>query len=330
MVLLILAGCVTPLADPTPYVVSPRVLAVRFEPAEVEPGGAVTLSALYADADGESPDAAVSWAHCGARKPLAEPGPVAPTCLEPDSDALAPIGEGLSLPTILPDDVCSTFGPNPPPPDEGGVAGRPVDPDVSGGYYQPVVGFDPEGGVTLGSLRARCGLANVTQELYVAWNLAYHDNANPAPEEVTLDGVALGDTPAVVPAGAEIQLSVRWPECPLTATCDDGVCSGDETAETCPGDCEVHVGCAGAETYARYDAETKALETVRETLSVAWYTTGGELPEPRGGRASDDTGTDVVTTWTTPDTPGEVWIGVVLRDDRGGVGWVGHTVLVEE
>lgn len=326
----LLAGCASVLEDRTPYVESARVLAVRAEPAEALPGAEVRLRALYADATGALAEGEVEWSWCVARKPLAELGPVAEECLQPGAEKLLPIGVGLDVTGALPDDGCSLFGPNPPPPDESGVAGRPVDPDVTGGYYQPVVGFGGES-VTLAAPRLRCGLANVSQEVYVAWNLAYHDNQNPDVLELRLDGQPLSadGEPPVVTAGQAVALTLAWPECPIEATCGDGVCSAGEDLEVCAEDCAEPVGCGGAETYVRHDPDTGLLETRREAISVAWFTTDGVLAEARGGREGDDPSTTADNTWTAPDASGEAWIGVVLRDERGGVGYAGYRVRVE-
>lgn len=328
MVLLTLAACVDTLADPTPYLDDARVLAVRAEPAEAEPGDPITITALYADSDGERADGDVAWGFCTARKPLAEAGPVATACLDAASEDLAPVGDGLTVDTTLPDDVCSRFGPNPPPPDEGGVSGRPVDPDASGGYYQPLLGFTDDT-IALASLRTRCGLPNVDQETFIAWNLAYHDNVNPTVDTLSVDGTPrAADEAVAVSGGAAVPLTVAWPACPTEAACGDAVCSGDETLETCADDCAEPVGCTGAETYTLHDPVTGALTTVRETISVSWFATAGTFSEPRGGRAADDAETTVDTTWTAPDG-GEAWIGVVVRDDRGGVGWAGRRLTIE-
>lgn len=325
--MILLAGCASTLDDPTPYLSEGRVLAVQFEPAEAEEGEAFTLRALYADETGQILDADADWSYCTARKPLAEAGPVASSCLDADSDDLAPIASGLEVTGAVPDDACSLFGPNPPPADEGGVAGRPVDPDVSGGFYQPIVGF-ADGVPTLASARVRCGLANVAQDDYVSWNLAYHDNVNPEVASFTVDGAAF-EAGATVAPGAEAALAVAWPECPVTSTCGDAVCSGDETSESCAEDCETPSGCSGAETYALWDAEAGELSTVRETLSVSWFATAGTFAEARGGRAADDPATEVTNSWIAPGDAGEAWLGVVLHDDRGGVGFAGSWITVE-
>lgn len=290
-----LLACAEVLSDPTPYVTDARVVAVQVEPAEAEPDEPIVVRTLYADANGALTEAEVDWAFCLARRPLAEPGPVSSECLDPSSDTLSPIGTGLEVSGVLPSDACSLFGPNPPPAEDGEPAGRPVDADVTGGFYQPVLGFDA--GTTLVSARVRCGLANVTQETYIAWNVAYRSNTNPIADTF--------EAPASVAPGEAVTLTVGWPEC--------------TTEEP----------CGGAEDYTLYDPELRELTTRREAISAAWFATAGTFADARNGRDGEDSALDVTNTWTAPETPGEVWLAVVLRDERGGVGWADVRVNVE-
>lgn len=306
--MLLLLGCASPLNDSTPYIDALRLLAVQVEPAEAEAGTEVTLHALVADPDGAVSDTDVEWSFCTARKALAETGPVASRCLEPESADLVAIASGIDVTGTLPDDACSLFGPNPPPPEEGEPAGRPADPDITGGYYQPAIGFGEDGGVTLVSARVRCGLANVNQETYVAWNLAYVSNQNPAVAGLSLDGSDVPEdgsgAPPTVAAGSKVTLAASWPTCAEAGA------------------------CAGAEVYTLYDAESKELVTRREAISASWYTTEGTFGDARNGRSGEETETSVDNAWTAPDAAGEVWIAVVLRDERGGVGFAGFRVDV--
>lgn len=299
MLAIVLVGCAPVLSDDTPYLTDPRVLAVRLEPPEVEPGDEVTVTALAADAGGPLASAALEWSFCVARRPLAELGPVAPECLEPGGDDNVGIGEGLFATGASPADACSLFGPNPPPAEEGQPAGRPADPDVTGGYYQPLVGLSDEVDPTLAAVRLRCGLANVSQELYIEWNSRYLSNTRLNVARLTVDGSEApiaDDGTVAVSAGDEVTLEVAWPE---------------------------------PETYVVYDVATEALVERREAVSVTWFTTGGTFAEARGGRAGDDPETTVENTWTAPADPGEVWLAVVLRDDRGGVDWQSYRLAVE-
>ena len=328
--IVLLLGCVDLLEDQSPYLTGPRLLALRAEPPEVAAGASQQLYALAADAEGPLSSLDVRWSLCRAPRPPAELGPVAQDCLEGAPGA--ELGAGLELEVTLPEDGCSLFGPNPPPPQEGESAGRPVDPDVTGGYYQPILGFSDQGPLLLHSSRLRCGLANVSQELYVAWNRLYHNNQNPEIAALELNGAALtpDDLSAapVVSAGAELPLRLSWPACPVEDTCGDAVCGASEDRELCPQDCTEALGCAGAEHYVVYDTEMEALLPQRESLSVAWYATGGEFLDARSGRASEDTETMVENNWTAPEQPGPVWVAAVLRDARGGLSYRGYWIQV--
>lgn len=302
-----LAACVDPLDDDTPYVDEPRVLAVRAEPPEADPGASVTFTALYADASGALADAPLDWAFCVDPKPLAELGPVSTLCLDPDSTTLAAIGSGITVTGTVPEDVCSRFGPNPPPPEEGQPAGRPADPDVTGGYYQPLLAFPAEGFPTLASERIRCGIANVAQETYIAWNQGYLSNVAPQVAELLVDGVAAardGDgEPATVAAGETVTLTASWQSCDAP--------------------------CAGAETYLLYDDAADELVERREAVSATWFATAGTFADARNGRSGDDEATSVENEWTAPDG-GQAWLAVVLRDERGGVDWAAYRVAAGE
>lgn len=340
---LLLAACAEPLDDNSALITEERLLAVVARPAEVAPGATQTLTGLWAGPEGLIGEAALGWGVCRRPKPLAELGPAAPDCLEAENSALESLPAGLITSLVVPEDACSLFGPNPPPPVEGEAPGRPADPDVTGGFYQPVAVFAPEaaeGEIAAGiaSLRLRCDLANVSQETYIAWNAGYHDNLAPeieslelevdgAPIEVARDG---GEATARVPAGATVGLRLAWPDCPLEAACGDGVCSGGETGEVCAEDCGAGgLGCAGAETYVVQVPGTDTLELARESVSVAWFTTAGAFDAPRGGRAADDAARMVDAEWTAPTTPGEALVVAVLRDSRGGVSALSLTLTAD-
>lgn len=331
-------ACAPTLTDDTPYVTSARVLAVRMDPPEATPGESVQLTALYADSTGALSMGPLTWGYCVARKPLAELGPVAQSCLAPTSTDLVPLGSGLVVAGGVPSDACSLFGPNPPPPTAGQPAGRPVDPDSTGGYYQPALGFltDDSADPTLVSVRIRCGLANVSQETYVAWNSTYRSNANPQISGLVMqrgadlvpvpeDGTA---APPVVSPGETVTFTLAWPECPTTGVCGDGVCSSDEDTSSCPGDCLVPRGCGGAETFVYYDEASATLTTQREAMSGVWFTSAGTFAEERGGRAADDPANTLSFGWTAPSTGGDVYLAVVLRDSRGGVQFASYRLAV--
>lgn len=328
LILLWLTGCLPEVESDLARVDEPRILAVRTEPAEAAPGEPVTFTALFADADGEITDAPLDWAFCAARRPLAELGPVNQLCLARTGDALLAIGEGLSVTTSLPADGCRLFGPDPPPAESGQPAGRPVDPDIGGGYYQPIRVLPPgqADALTLLQMRIRCGLAGATQQQAAEHRARYKPNVAPlvtlAVDGVTRDAVQ-------VRAGAEVELRAAWAPCPGVAACGDGACSLDEDAARCPADCGDAAGCAGAETYLYFDPTTLQLATRREAISVAWFATGGSFESARTGRAPEDQAAFSTNTWTAPDLAGAHTLWVVLRDDRGASSWQRVAVQVD-
>ncbi len=318
--MIVLTGCLPELEADLSRVDAPRVLAVSAVPAEVAPGDAVTLTALYADADGLVAAAPLTWSLCAARRPLAELGPIHRDCLQGQGDALAPIGVGLTVQATIPDDVCRRFGPEPPLATAGQPTGRPVDPDVTGGYYQPVL-LDPQGdGRALFQIRVDCGVAGATQAQ--AAELRRRHLANVAPEIVAVSrsGETVGET-LTVDAGEAVALHVQWRTCPERPVCGDGVCTLDEVPADCPGDCTGTPGCGGAESYVRFDPVALALTTAREAMRVAWYATDGHFAAASTGRASDDVMPGSENTWTAPAQRGPVALWIVIRDDRGGAAW---------
>jgi hypothetical protein len=325
---LLLCACVPDLATDLSRVDAPRVLAVSATPAEAAPGEPVTLTALYADASGTLAEAPLAWSLCTARRPLAELGPVSRACLDAGSESLLTLGTGLSVQATLPADACRLFGPEPPPASDGQPSGRPVDPDPSGGYYQPILAAAPE--PTLFQVRLGCGLAGATQQQSAEFRRRYQANAAPAIATLAADGVVLPtDAPLVASAGQAVVLRVSWATCPEEPTCGDGLCTLDEAADTCPGDCTGAPGCGGAETYLRFDPAALALARQREALRVAWYATAGTFDLTSTGRAASERDATSDNTWTAPDEPGPATIWVVLRDDRGGASWRALTIDVQ-
>jgi hypothetical protein len=292
--LLLLTGCLPEVAADLSLVDEPRILAVKAEPAEVTPGEPVTLTALYADASGQIAEAPLDWAFCTARRPLAELGPVNQLCLAPTGDLfLRDIGEGISVTASIPEDGCRLFGPDPPPAEPDQPSGRVVDPDLGGGYYQPIRILPPEGpeSLTLLQLRIRCGLAGATQQQSAEYRQRYTPNLAPtltlSSSDQPLDSIELR-------AGDELPLRATW---------------------------------ASAETYLVFDPTTLTLITRREAISVAWFATGGSFEAARTGRAPDETETFSANIWTAPDIAGLHTLWVVLRDDRGAATW--HSITVQ-
>jgi hypothetical protein len=328
--LLAAAGaCVPDLDTDESRVSSARVLAVRAEPAEARPGATVRYSALVADGQGTLRNAFLAWFYCLAQKPLAELGPIDRSCLSASSENLSEIGGGLSVRATLPRDACMLFGPNVPQPAPGEEPSRPVDPDATGGYKQPVmlgVSAGDEGEtLNLFEQRIACDLPGVSSELNREYRLRYHANENPrlraliatraSGEVVSLQNGALLE----VEANERISLSARWPTCPERDECGDAVCGPDETRDSCAEDCATPVGCDGAERYLWYDGEKRSLEVRREAMRLSWYATAGSYEEERTGVSEDSAEADSDNAWTAPDGTGGATLWVVLRDARGGV-----------
>lgn len=335
---LALSACVPELDSDEATVRTPRVLAIQSEPAEATPGAQpVRYRALVADERGVREDADVRWFYCLAQKPLAELGPVSRECLRSDSGRLAPLGSGTTLEATLPSEACSLFGPNPPPPKDDAPPGRPVDADESGGYKLPVmvgVASGEASEVVLYEQRIRCGLAGVSPALSLEYALRYHDNQNPSVRELRIvraDGaraVLASGQPLDVAAGERVALEIDWPACPASDVCGDGVCGPDESRQTCLADCGEGGGCGGQERYVDLDREALVLTTRREAMRVAWYATAGSYDQERTGVADDVTAPGSTNGWRAPASAGTATLWAVLRDSRGGVGFVTLPVRV--
>lgn len=339
VVLLATAGCSPTLVDTTPLVDAPALLAAQVTPAETRPGVALTLRALDVGPDGPQ-TRALDWAFCTERPPLAAAGSLAPACREMTDPALLPLGAGSGVTAVMPADVCSRFGPDQPTPKPGQPAARPADPDPTGGYYQPVRILPPDGTPAAKfELRALCNLAAATPDQQQELDRRYRLNVNPALAALALDDAtalppAESDPGAVTPiaAGARVTLRVTWPGCPGPGedVCGDGVCGPDETASDCPDDCATPAGCAGSESYVWFDPQARLFVTRREAINVAWFATAGAFAAARTGRSEPEAAaTDSANDWIAPAASGDVWLWLVIRDSRGGVGWSSYRLRVE-
>jgi hypothetical protein len=304
-------SCKPDLNEAVSVVSTPRILAVRTEPAEAAPKASVHVTALYVDPSGPIPSPPIAWAWCDARKPLKELGPVNASCVETGSDPFVPLGSGADVTGTLPEDSCRQFGPDTPPATDGGVGGRTVDPDTTGGYYQPLKleASTPSGDVVaITETRLSCGLSGATPEQSASFGAGYHPNMNPV-----VDTLMAGDGPPLGPddggktnlihVGDRLSLRVSWAACPQDAT----------------------VTCTGAESYFVLDLSSHQIVVQREGIRVSWFATGGEFDLDRTGRVSSDGTPSSDNGWTAPTQAGAVHLWVVLRDDRGGVGWKGYS-----
>lgn len=186
-------GCAPSLDGDPARIDAPRVLAIRAEPAEAAPGGQVRLAALIAGASGGP-----RWAWCTTGKPIAESRVAAQGCLE--GQAIAAIGEGPSVEAALPANACALFGSEPPPPMGDSPPLRPVDPDPSGGWYQPVRATLGEA-ISVGRVRLRCALPGAPADVARRFAMEYLPNAHP---QVT----RIGEAVAGASVGEAIALAI--------------------------------------------------------------------------------------------------------------------------
>ena len=333
---LAVASCQPNLDDTVSIVTSPRVLAIQSSPAEAPPMGSVTYTALVAQGGPDAGAPKLQWDYCSARNPLKNLGPVNTVCVQPGSSALTSLGTGLHASGPIPSLACGSFGPNAPPAADGGPAGQPVNPDFTGGYYQPVSAFLPQAGGpadTLYFMRLACGFAGANEASQGVLTARYHLNTNPEVASLTANGKPLvtnekGETNPVS-SRQKLALEVAWPACPLVDKCGDGVCGADESAMTCPKDCMTPKGCGGAERFVNFDLASQTVVDQREGIHVSWYATAGTFDQDRTGRAGTDDATTSDDGWTPPASAGRVQLWIVLRDDRGGIGWAEYALDVK-
>ncbi|WP_394820717.1 hypothetical protein [Pendulispora albinea] len=340
-------GCKPEFSERSSEVRSLRVLAVRTEPGEwqtvLDPdtGGAkpAAFRALVVTPEGNDTTAPLNWAFCSLPKPLTELNDVTIRCFEWEADYLVPMGTGTNVSAPVPENACRQFGPDVPE----DQAYRPADPDVTGGYYQPVrILLEPGDGSLVSAVakvRIKCGLPGATQEQIISYQRRYHPNTNPSIQGVEAL-LPRGSQPAVplesdpnapplqVAPGQKFELRVSWPGAPLTDACGDGYCGPTESKDAadpnaCAADCSPEKGSGGAERYLAFDQETRQLRELRESMRVSWYTAEGfgSFADDRTGAAENDPTTFASNRFTAPQASGDFPIWVVLRDSRGGVDW---------
>jgi hypothetical protein len=192
---MLVAACVPDLGARDSSIGETVVLAVRGEPPEVTPGSNAHFDVLVATPDGPIRAPLARWDFCASAKRLTENGSVGSGCLA--DDGVAPLASGPSaIDAKIPENACNVFGPRALGQDE-----RPRDPDITGGYYQPlrvIVG----GKVAFGFERVACGPPLAPANVIDEFSTRYHANRNP-----TLDPIA----PPTVARGARIVLRASWP-----------------------------------------------------------------------------------------------------------------------
>jgi len=334
----VVAGCKPDLDQTVSIVKGPQILAVRSDPAEATPMTPVTYTALYVDPTEAVASPPLEWAFCNARKPLAELGPVSPQCLQKSGDWFVPLGAGGQVVGALPDIACRQFGPDVPEPQPGQPQGRPVDPDTTGGYYQPVRVFAPAASgavVGIGETRLSCGLAGATSDQAAQYAGRYRNNTNPAVDSLAIlggsgatlqpDGQGVANS---ITAGQRVAFRVTWADCPAVDVCGDSYCGPDETSMTCMADCAMPKGCTGAERYVLYDLMSRSLVDEREGIHVSWFATDGTFDVDRTGRDPEHPTPSSDDGWLAPARATTVHMWIVLLDDRGGTGWASYTLSV--
>ncbi|MFO0722801.1 MAG: hypothetical protein U1E65_03380 [Myxococcota bacterium] len=306
------SSCKPALEGRASEVLGPTILAVRSEPAEARPGERVEIRGLALDADGRERSSELGFAFCQAPKSLKELGPVSGRCLDPKSDALAQIPTTSVTLGVLDPVACRRFGPETPVAKAGEPPGRPVDPDPSGGYYQPIRAAiaDTEAPIAFGFTRLACGLAGAPAAVSAAFTARYTPNNNPRPIglfEVQDDGAELAwpETATVGPGAQSLRLRVKWRDCPPA-----------RSADTPPAPCD------GREHTVRFDLDQRVLVDVEEAIRVSWYSTpGATFDADRTGREATDPSTVSENTLVLEEGTDALVLAVVLRDDRGGTGW---------
>jgi hypothetical protein len=264
------------------------------------------------------------------------------------SEFSQPIGDGAQVTAAIPDDTCRNFGPDVPV----DQSFRPADPDVTGGYYQPLRALVSLGNndvaAAVGRVRIRCGLPGASQEQSIEYTRKYHLNTNPLLDSVaallpggpaTLQPADADPKPAplVLAAGQTVTMRAAWAPCPVTDSCGDGVCGPTETKETgaagvCAADCApAEKGCSGAERFLLFSLASRQLEEKREIMRVSWFAGfgGGSFANDRTGRDGSDFATTTDNDFTAPTTPGIYPIWAVIRDDRGGQSWKSYEIQVK-
>lgn len=285
-------ACRPDLGERESLVTETRVLAVRGEPPEAKPGEDVRWSLLVAAPDGPVAAPLAGWAWCATPKLLTENGVASAACR---GDGVRPLADGpATIEAAIPTDACSLFGPEVTSADL-----RPRDPDVTGGFYQPLrvtVSHEEERVVAFGVARIGCKLANAAADVTAEHAGRYVANANPelAPLSITRGGSPIAAD--AIPRGARVTLRASWPE-------------------------------ASAERYVVYDVASRTLVEAREAMRVSWFATAGSFESDRTGRAEGELETFTENAWTAPPDARTTHLFVVLRDSRGGVVFSTHELV---
>ena len=311
------AACEPDLGAPISLVGGPRILAVRGNPPEAKEGATVTYDLLAVDADGTMPMPAASWVVCTAPRPPSENSAVATACLSvadtagPSPTFQAPVtaADPNDQTTI---GACSIFGPLRPPLDPNA---RPRDPDVTGGFYEPVRATIPRAGggdpvLAFDLERIQCRLANAPIDIANQFNNPYSAMTNPN-GYVPNNNPALAQVTIAIGGAAPSVLSPIVAGMPAPAA--PAIAPGQRVS------LESSWSADAVETFPVYDIRNVALNQQREAMRVSWFATAGVFDHDVTGRAADDPALTADNDWVAPATAGAVHLWLVLRDSRGGV-----------
>jgi len=277
------AGC-SPSLDDRPWLIKrPTIVGWKAEPPEVAPGASVQLEAVVLDPAAATDAATTAWTLCHTAKAPSENRVAAPDCLAPAASPDA-VGDPVSI--AIPTDACRVFGPDVPQPLPGQPTTRAHDPDVTGGYFQPVT-VAVGGALAIGLERVTCDLPEASLADARAFQAAYHPNQNPSLVGLSF---AAGDgspiDPGAIPAGARIAIQATWLD-------------------------------GAIETFPVFERQSRTIVATAETLTASWSVTGGVLDQPTTTIADAAT-LSTATGWTAPATATTVELALVLRDSRGG------------
>jgi hypothetical protein len=311
------AACEPDLGAPISVIGGPRILAVRGTPAEAKEGAQVTYDLLAVDVNGTIAAPAATWTVCTAPRPPSENSAVATACFGlADTAGPSPTFQA-PVTAADPNDpmtigACSIFGPLRPPLDPNA---RPRDPDITGGFYEPVRAtlLSPNGGAPLLGFdleRIQCRLANAPSDVANQFNNPYDPVMNPN-----------GYTPNGNPSLAQLTWSVGGAAASVLSPIAAGMPAPAAPA-IAPGQhvsLEASWSTESVETFSVYSVQTGSLSPQREAMRVSWFATAGELEHDVSGRAADDAALTADNDWVAPATAGPVRLWLVLRDTRGGV-----------
>ncbi len=290
-----IAGCKPNFGTPTSLVNDERILGVRATPPDLVPGNTAAFEALVVGPSGTEAMPNLDWALCTTPKPLDENNIVSSACLG-SGDGIVDVGMGPTVMAKIPANACQLFGPDPPPQMVGQPPLRPRDPDITGGYYQPL--RLSEGRVTGFALeRIQCELTNAGADIAVQFGMTYVANTNPMLEPMTATVGGAAVTLDALPAGKSIDFTVGWP-------------------------------ASSVESFPVFDETAGTLVTHRESMRVSWFVTDGAFVHDVTGRDETDPATSTDNSWTAPTTPGPVHLWLVLRDSRGGIDYAAYELTV--